>query len=439
MFEMLQGQRAFRRGGRVTDRVLARLREDPPPLGDDVPAELARLVASCCARAPGDRPSARDVEAILAGRVSGGSGEPGPRRGLRRALSPDLAALPGGAARRLAAARQLLLTRVNDAGALAAIDDVLELEPGLDVAVALRALALTRLWNSAASIDVEHADRAAAAVSRAVTEAPHLADTHVADALVADYGGDVAYAVRALRRALAREPLHAFSHEVLGRIELEGDVGGTERLHLAYELDAGQLGALAVLAREHLFSGQRDNADALLRTIEDARPRSNEAFSLRVRAALWTGDVQAVRTLRGHVDKESTAVRRLLGSLIAFSLGELDIVVAEERLNAALAPTSSPKRRAFLHQLAAETFASVDPARALTHVVTAAGLPLTDLRWLDACPALTGLREARAFRTARATVQHRIDLAFDDRQAQKRPSDVDDTEVWNSGPTVPGR
>jgi hypothetical protein len=425
LFEMLTGRCAFPPEGPVQARIVQRVRLDPPPLGADVPADLARLVAACVMRRRADRPSARNVEAALAGHLAGVVGKPrSPVPAQKRAGAPDLATLPDGAARRLVAARHLLMTRTNDERALADIDVVLAQSPELDLALALRALALTRIWYSSSSEAHDVADRAVAAVSVAVARGAQLADSHVADALVADYGGDVAYAVRALRRALAREPLHAFSHEVLGRIELEAGRGGEDRLLLAFDLDGAQAGALAVLARERLFAGRNDGADTLLRMVDEVIPDSNEAFALRARAALWSGDPQALRAARSRAAARAMPLRRTLSTLLAFRLGEAERTDADADMASVLAPRTAPKRRAFGHQLGAEAFAAVDPARALAHVVSAASLPLSDLRWMDACPALAPLRDTVAFADARAVVQRRVDLAFDQPSADARLEDA---------------
>jgi hypothetical protein len=73
----------------------------------------------------------------------------------------------------------------------------------------------------------------------------------------------------------------------------------------------------------------------------------------------------------------------------------------------------APKRRAFIHMIFVEVLANEDPNAALEHLLGAVQLPLADLRWLDACPALRPLRESSAFRIARATVAWRVTKAFD--------------------------
>jgi tetratricopeptide (TPR) repeat protein len=411
------GKAAFA-GRNRHERMQARLDSPPLPLPDHVPAGLVALVQRCLARDPGQRPTAAALErafveqlVLFDPKAAAPEAPPTARRRI------DLGAFAGGLGRRVAAARRKLLVISREQEALAELDEILQIAPRLDIALSLRALALVRLWNRSHSASADErnalADRAAQAVAEASAGAAHLADTHLADALIADYSGDVGYAVRALRRAHAIEPLHAFSHEVLGRIELEGDVGGVDRLLLAHELDPGQLGALAAVARDHLLAGRDDEALALLDQIE-AQPTANrvETRSLRLRRCLWRRDRLGARALLAAEFKRGVLALEFITDCVAALDGAFSTVELAERATQAVAATMSPKRRSFLHQLAAEGLAAVSPDEATRHVISAARLPLADLRWLDACPALDPLRGTLGFGEARAVVKERIDRAF---------------------------
>jgi serine/threonine-protein kinase len=285
------------------------------------------------------------------------------------------------------------------------------------VAIALRALALVRLWNRshASTADERNAlgDRAVQAVTDAVARAPHLADTHLADALIADYSGDVAYAVRALRRAHDIEPLHAFSHEVLGRIELEGCVSGVDRLLLAHELDPRHLGALVIVARERFLVGRDDEAEAFLRRFDAGHGGPKlETLALRLRRRLWRRDRIGVQPLVDSRGRPLPAVLAFLNDCVSALHGELSTAALVERAARAAEETMSPKRKCFVLQIAVEGLAAVSSADALRHLLSAAELPLADLRWLDECPALEPLRASTAFIAARNVVKARIDDAF---------------------------
>src|SRR5262249_21277295 len=78
MYEMLEGRRPFS-GKTPRDLVLARLTHAPSPITRaDCPPELAKLVMSCLAQAPDDRP--QTAEAIVVGlEAISTSGEPASR------------------------------------------------------------------------------------------------------------------------------------------------------------------------------------------------------------------------------------------------------------------------------------------------------------------------------------------------------------------------
>jgi serine/threonine-protein kinase len=250
-------------------------------------------------------------------------------------------------------------------------------------------------------------------VATAVAHAPHLADTHLADALIADYSGDTPYAVRALRRALGCDPMHAFSHEVLGRIELEGGLArGANRLLFAHDLDGAQVGGLAVVARDHFFAGRQDDGHALLRAIDAIRPGGNESLGLRVRTCQWARDRAGAQALLATFVADDVPVRQLFRALLGAVIDDEARDGVRHQFATLIGAATSPKRLSYLHQLCAESFAHAEPAVALQHIVTAAQLPLSDLRWLDACPALAPLRDERSFGAARRIVEHRLDLAF---------------------------
>ncbi len=419
--EALGGRRTFP-GRTRQERMMARLVHDPQPLPATVPDALAALVRRCLARSAAERPTAAFLERAFVEQLIAldptavptptASNPPSTHRA-------DLGAFAGGLGRRVATARRQLLRLGREPEALAELDAILAVEPNLDVALALRALALVRLWHrtSARNDDEGHAlaERAAEAVAAALAGAAHLADTHLADALIADYSGDLAYAVRALRRAHASEPLHAFAHEVLGRIELEATVGGVDRLLLAHELDPGQLGALVAVAREYFFTGRDDAAEELLAVVEtQQRHRNLEVHALRLRLCLWRKDrALARRLLSVEIPSDITAVQVLVDGAAAL-VGDLAVGELIERAGVAAGRTTSPKRRSHVHQCAVESLAGVAPDEAVRHLVSAARQPLADLRWLDACPSLRPLRGTLAFLEAGTVVRQRVDRAFVD-------------------------
>lgn len=409
-------------GSNLQQRMNARMTGPPRSLPKAVPRELATLIHSCLERAPGDRPTAAELELAfgeLLHKVEPAGVPEGPAAGYGRAASPaiDLGGFAGGLGRRLAAARHKLLRVGREREALEDIDGIVAAEPELPVALALRALALVRLWNlsHSQSADARNAlaDRAVQAVSEARARAPRLADTHLADALIAEYAGDICYAVRALKRAQMYEPLHAYSHEVLGRIELEAGLGGVDRLLLAYELDPRQFGALSVVAREYFMTGRDQEAEALLHKLEALEDAPVlEALAVRLRRSIWRRDAHEAKRLLSVAPVTSSIGMRFLLDCASALTGKFSAAQFIERAADTVAQSTSSKRRSFVHQLAAEGLVALSADHALRHVVSAARLSLVDIRWLDACPALAPLRELPAFRDARAAVKERLDRAL---------------------------
>ncbi len=419
MFEMLTGKRPF--DGYGNDAVLARLRHRPPLLQGTVPADLAVVVDGCLATAPGDRPTARVVEKALRlpGRVELDLSIPS----VARHGVTDVATLPQDLGLSLARARAMLAVAGDELPALQLIDEVLEAAPGLDIAIATRALALVRAWNNALADD-DVADVAAAAAADAVARAAHLPDSHVADAVIADATGNIAYAVRALRRALALDPLHPFAHELLGFLELEGKVASDARLRLALALDPQHIAAGVHLAREHFFVGRDDEAIAILDDL-DARRLTRESMLMRMRHCLWRGDRAMAKTLLERIVDDGTPTVAGIRLVLAYVAGERDVHEVRRFLDELLALPTSPKRRAFLNMLFVEVLAAVDIDEAAATLLDAVQLPLADLRWLDDCPALAPLRETPSFSLARATLELRVADAFPDAGVSDSGAGVD--------------
>jgi serine/threonine-protein kinase len=412
-------------------RLSSRRQRDAEPLPGATPTAISELVMACLARAPRDRPTMRTVEAALTRWLTHGATAattPAPTTGASVRTRTDVGALPDGIGARLVNARRRLSSPVHVPAALAEIEALLAIVPALDVAIAARAIAAVRMWNLA-SDDPSTVDRAVAAVAEAIAQAPHLADSHVADALIADATGDMAWAVRALARAIEREPLNVWAHATLARIEIEGGAGGEERALFAAALDPEHVTVLELIARERLLAGRRSAADEMLARLDALPTKGFSTTQLRTRAAVWALDRPALRALAPSVAADGPAIAPLFARAIRIALGEgsAEALVAqgEEILLAAV----SPRRRAFLHQLIAEFVARSRPDLALDHVTRAASLSLADLRWFDACPALAQLRSEPAFSVARARVSARVELAVGTARAALAPLPTASLEV----------
>jgi hypothetical protein len=437
LFELTTGDRPFG-GTSHVERVAGRLFHPAPVL--PVPSEpaLVALVAACLARDPEERPDARAVARAFA-RIAAERADAPSRREVRLATGRiDLGSLPGSLGARLARARRRLARIGSEREVVAEIDAVLAAAPDLPEAVSVRALAMVRLWNRAflEADTAAIADAAVEAVARATAVAPHLADTHLADALIADYSGDVAYAVRALGRALGRDPMHAFSHEVLGRIELEAGLPGESRVELAHALDESQFNGLIASAREHLFSGREHEASELLGRIEAQNPGSVEVSQLRTRHFVWSGDVASASEFLRRTESVMMPIVRMQRMFLGAFLGTLPVAELSDTIEFLLAKPGPPQRKCFLHQLMAEVLASHGNPDALAHIVSAVQLPMADLRWFDGCDALAPLRSEAAFLAARAVVAQRIELAFAPPAPEVETLDTR-TAVFEGGVSIP--
>jgi serine/threonine protein kinase len=436
LYELLARKRPFV-GASAADRALARLTTPPRPLEGHVPRSVAAVIHSMLAVRPSDRPSANDLEAqlcaaldvVLKPSTSSSASRSRPRSEfdpeatvVRQTLVGtksqgrvgwDLAALPGELGAALANAHRTLPNLGGENAALETCDAVLAIEPKHEVALSIRALALTRLWNLTVFGRTEDvSEQAAEAVAEALRSASQLPDTHLADALVADYSGDAAYAVRALERALACNPLHAFSHLILGRIEVEAGRGGFERLRLAFALDPTLLSTYTLIARELYFRGDSAQAMWLLQEAESLAPNAFETLSLRCRIALWNRDAEMAVRLLPHVERDGRFIGRVLRHLLAPVIEPANLSQALAFTTELNAVRTTPRRRAFYAQLWSELCGAFGRPEGLRYVVNAAQLPLADLRWLDACPAIDPFRAEPAFKYARSLVEDRIDDAL---------------------------
>ncbi len=217
-----------------------------------------------------------------------------------------------------------------------------------------------------------------------------------------------------MRRALARDPLHSFAHEVLGGLELEACAGSDQRLRVAWALDPAQRDSAVVIARELFFRGHDDEGHALLRAADEQAPLI-ETQVLRARVASWRADTAlAEQTLR-ILDDERLLVHPgtpAIAMMLRAVLGEITVDDISAFFAELLKLPMSPKRRGFMFQVHVELIANVDLDQATSHLMSAVSLPFIDLRWLDACPALSPLRALPNFHIARATVKLRTEEAF---------------------------
>ncbi|HLU66066.1 MAG TPA: protein kinase [Kofleriaceae bacterium] len=313
-------------------------------------------------------------------------------------------------ARRQARAHALL----GPDGAVRLLDRCLALAPRFEPAVALRAISCARAWfipSAAAERDWGAEARAAAAA--ALAQAPGLAESHLASAIVAAQDGAYRDSVRALDRALALAPTSADAHNYLARLQAEAGRpdDGLARLELAVSLDPSIQDAGIYLARHHALRGDRAPAEALWRRQGFARL---PGLQMLLRVALWFGDRDGVR----RCIEEAAAVAALPrdGAVLAqfgrYALGEVapaEIEASFVRLNERL----SARVRSNHHQVMVEGHAwRGERELALAHLSAAAGDALIDLEWMTRCPLLEPLRGESDYRAALEQVRRRAEAIW---------------------------
>lgn len=281
-------------------------------------------------------------------------------------------------------------------GAIAGFEACLALAPQFAPALSHLAIASVRAY----FLPREQPDEpdwgalAEQAVARAEADAPELADTMLASAMLHAHNGRYRVAATALRRVVEQAPTFAAAHEYLGRLQLES--GQPEQaihhLDLAATLDPQLIFALPEIARYHALRGNFDGYERELERYGQGKSSNVALLLLRVRVASWQRDPER---LRPHL------LALLSSSAQTFSIVEIaellvdtpsaDTIVA--RIERVLLLARNPRFATLLRQLGAEVsgFHGHDD-QAMRFVEQAAAGVLVDLDWLDRCPLLERLR-----------------------------------------------
>jgi TolB-like protein len=277
----------------------------------------------------------------------------------------------------------------------------LALAPDDPTIMAGYARACVRLWFF--NGDEKLGDEAQRLAEQALARAPDGSDSLVAMAGVNFAQRRLALAARQVRAALARSPMLADAHHLLGgRPELAID-----QLLAADQLDPG-LRAGFDLARVLGLLGRDDEALSIL-TRPAADPESQaSALSLGARLAVWRGDVEQASKLRSALEAAPTTepieYARLLVSLLERgSLGPGELAFMRQQLG-----VRRGRQMVLVHQLTCEVFARAgDRAEALQALDAAVDEGLHDLTWLERCAALESLRSDPRFDKALHVVSER--------------------------------
>jgi serine/threonine-protein kinase len=255
-------------------------------------------------------------------------------------------------------------------------------------------------------------DRASEHMFAALSRDPHLAEAHFARAHIELQRGRPVGAAVCFRMAIALAPQWAEAHEWLGRLLLEA--GFSVDAHARFD-DATSLGALPALGWELAtalaLEGRWDEVDATVARIASG---TNHGHGYRLRFAAWRGvrDESAYRGFASLDERDSFEREMILAIHDPTLMGN----TRRERIRAHVEASrvGSPRRQAFIAQLAAEAAGMVsDAEECLALLLHANACGLFDLPWLDRCPVLDPIRGEPRFAIIRNDVAERA-LAIHD-------------------------
>ncbi len=302
--------------------------------------------------------------------------------------------------------------RVVSETAVIPLETCIEQCPGFMPAIALHALASMRTWFvRTADPGRNWAVVARESVARASLQAPDLAETLLAKAMLATQDGDWQVAVSALRTALEAAPTFAGAQQYLGSLQCEAGRAdeGMERLRMAYEMDPNITISLYEIARCNALRGKMDDFHQAINQLKINPFLLLPTLMLRMRVASWTKDLDEVRRCRYELRHEPSLIARHAEAYAAAVLGETDPLVALESFDQLLAGRMSPRFVSLMCQLTTEVLCLTGHAeRAMEYFRRAADSALIDLEWIDRCPALEPLRTLPGFIEGRINVRTRI-------------------------------
>ncbi len=293
------------------------------------------------------------------------------------------------------------------------LEECIAQTPGFLPAVALHALASTRMWFMRGSEgERDWASTAQASVERAIQLAPELVETLLAKAMRATQEGNWRAAVVALRSALAAAPTFPGALQYLGSLQCEAGRAdeGLARLRTAYELDPEMSIALYEMARCSALRGRMEDYRLNLERLLKYPFQRISSILLRLRVAAWMKDREELLRCRAELRDEPAQIGLNTDMYVAAALGETDTGPLVERFDLMLAGKVSPRFASLLCQLATEILClSGQPERALSYFLRAADSALIDLEWIDRCPALAPLRSLPGFTQGRLNVRKRVE------------------------------
>jgi serine/threonine-protein kinase len=313
-------------------------------------------------------------------------------------------------------ARHMLQDSVRDTrSAIAMLERAHELAPDEPRLTANLAIAHVRMAFFLGDTTTASLGRAQELAKRAVIEAPHLADSHMAAAHVALNTGDAPSAAVHFRTAIACAPHLSEAHEHLGRLLLEAgylDLG-LARVEEILRVAAGPRMVRWDIARAWALEGRWTDWNEL---VEELRAEDRDRPMSRVRTQWWQGDLEGLRAFRDW--QQTTGGTALAPEMIRAMLDvflDNGYATARPQLLALFdGETFNARRRAFIGQMVVEAAAfSGDLATAFDLLARSTDAGLFDLHWLEKCPLLAPVRADARYPAMHARIKARAEAILD--------------------------
>jgi len=257
--------------------------------------------------------------------------------------------------------------------------------------------------------------RAVELSQRAVREAPHLADSHIAAAHVALNTGDAVTAAVRFRTAIACAPHVSEAHEHLGRLLLEAGFIDTAmaRLEETLRVAAGPRMVRWDIGRAWALEGRLDEYEKLeAELVAEGRDRPMS----RVRYMWWHADRERLREFRTWFEgvKPSALAPQTIHLMFRAILDDAYAEVRPQMLALFEAETANARRRSFVGQMLIEAAAFAgDLDTVFDALQSAYDAGLFDLHWLEKCPLLASARADARYPSIHARVKARAESILD--------------------------
>ncbi len=299
--------------------------------------------------------------------------------------------------------------RALDTSGYDLLDRAVQLAPGLEPAIAARALAAVRRGYLRGS-DESFGAEVERAVSEALAKSPEAPETRLAAAMLAAQEADYATAARLLRQAVTVAPTFADAQEYLGLLQLEAGRTdeGVMRLEHASALDPVSTLGLSMLWRHHTLHGHDEQRAAAFAELERRSGRKGPTFGWTwARSAIWARDRDELARVLAWLGEPSTHPARVLHAFVSAAAGT-DEPQIRSAMEAFPRVSAQPRFATLVHQVSAEAWAAAGrPELALDHVRRAASLALVDLEWLELFPFFEPIRKSSEFAVAARRVRER--------------------------------